>query len=173
MGCKHIRIKCDNTTAISYMSNIGVIVSDSCNNLSKTIQYYIINRKVWLSAVHIPGKDNKTADYMSRLQNENTQWRLSPIIFQRIIKIFYCKPEIDLFALCINYQIDQYTSQHPYRNAIAIDASSISWSELDFYAFPLFSIIRAAMAKVKQEKCLGIMILPWWKTQFWFRIMVP
>ena len=35
---------------------------------------YCINRKVWLSAVHIPGKDNETADYMSRLQNENTEW---------------------------------------------------------------------------------------------------
>ena len=59
-GCKHIRIKSDNTTAISYINNMGGIVSDSCNHLSKTIWYYCINRKVWLSAVHIPGKDNET-----------------------------------------------------------------------------------------------------------------
>ena len=81
--------------------------------------------------------------------------------------IFYCKPEIDLFAPCTNYQIDQYASWwHPDRNAIAIDAFSISWSELNFYAFPPFSKNHAG------EKCSGIMIIPWLKTQFWFPMMV-
>ena len=74
-GCKYIRIKADNTTAISYINIMGGIVSDSYNHLSKKIWDYCINRKVWLSAVHIPGKDNETADYMSRLQNENTEWK--------------------------------------------------------------------------------------------------
>ena len=121
-GCKHIRIKSDNTIAISYINNMGGIFSDSCNHLSKAIWYYCINRKVWLSAVHIPGKDNETADYMSRLQTENTEWRLLPVVFQRILEVFYCKAEIDLFASCMNYQIGQYASWHPDRNEIAIDA---------------------------------------------------
>ena len=34
---------------------------------------YCITRKVWLSAVHMTGKDSKTSDYMSRLQNESTE----------------------------------------------------------------------------------------------------
>ena len=87
---------------------MGGIATDSCNHLSKAIWYYCINRKFWLSAVYIPGKDNETVDYMSRLQNENTEWRLSPIVFQMILEVFFCKPEIDLFASCINYQIGQY-----------------------------------------------------------------
>ena len=76
-GCKHIKIKSDNTTAISYMNNMGVIVSYSCNYLSKTIWYYSINSlgKFGFTAVHIPGKDNETAGYISRLQNESTKWR--------------------------------------------------------------------------------------------------
>ena len=45
-GSKHIRIKSDNTTPISYINNMGGIVSDSCNHLSKTIWFYCINRKV-------------------------------------------------------------------------------------------------------------------------------
>ena len=48
-------------------------VSESCNHLLKTIWYYCINRKVWLSTVHSPGKDNETADYMCRLQKENAE----------------------------------------------------------------------------------------------------
>ena len=74
------------------------IVSDSCNTFSKAIWYYCINRKVWLSAVHIPGKDNETAEYIPWLQNENTKWRLAPIVSQTILQVFCCKPEIDLFA---------------------------------------------------------------------------
>ena len=134
------------------------IVSDSCNHLSKTIWYYCINRKVWLSTVHIPGKDNETADYISRLQNENTENRLSPIVFQRILEFFYCKPEIDLIASCMNYQIGQYASWQADRNAKAIDPFSISWAELNFYAFPPFSLIGAAVAKVRKEKFSGVMI---------------
>ena len=109
---------------------------------------------------------------MSRFQNENAEWRLSPIVFQRILEMFYCKPETDLFASCVHYQIGQYASWHPDSNAIAIDAFSISWSELNFYAFPPFSLIGAAIAKVRKEKCLGIMIILWWKTQFWFPMMI-
>ena len=70
-GCKHIKIKSDNTTAISYINNMRGIPSDSCNHSSKTIWYYCINMKVWLLTVHIPSKVNET---------ENTEWRLSPIV---------------------------------------------------------------------------------------------
>ena len=97
-SCKHIKIKSETTVAISYINNMTGIVSDSCNHLSKTLWYYCINKKVWLSAVHTPGKDNEAADYLSRLQNENIEWKLSPIVFQRILEAFYSKPEIDLFA---------------------------------------------------------------------------
>ena len=76
---------------------------------------------------------------MSRLQNENTKWRLSPAIFHKILRLFYCKPEIDLFASCLNYQIAKYVSWHSDENAVAIDAFSMSWTNLNFYAFPPFS----------------------------------
>ena len=72
----------------------------------------------------------------------------------------------------MNYQTGQYASWHPDRNAIAIDAFRVSWSELNFYGFPPFSLLGAAIAKVRKGKCLGIMIIPWWKTQFRFAMMV-
>ena len=72
-GCKHIRIKSDNATAIAYINNMGGMVSNSCNHLTREIWTYCTDQKIWLSAVYIPGKDNKTADYMSRLFNENTE----------------------------------------------------------------------------------------------------
>ena len=65
-------------------------------SFSKGIWEICIASKVWLTAVLIPGKENITADFMSRLQNENTEWILSPVIFHKILWVFYCKPEIDL-----------------------------------------------------------------------------
>ena len=48
---------------------------------------------------------------------------------------------------------------------------SISWSELNFYAFPPFSLIAATKAKVRKEKCSWIIVKSWWKTQFGIPMM--
>ena len=77
---------------------MGGLVSNSCNHLTKEIWTYCTDQKIWLSAVHIPGKDNNTADYMSRLLNENTEWRLAPFVFHKIVNLFNVTPKIDLFA---------------------------------------------------------------------------
>ena len=61
------------------------------------------------SSYTLPGKENITADFTSRLQNENTEWRLPPAIFHKILRVFYFKLEIDFFT-CLNYQIPKYVS---------------------------------------------------------------
>jgi hypothetical protein len=52
----------DNTTAISYINNMGSITSKKCDKLAKEIWVWCIERNLWLSAWYIPGKDNTTAD---------------------------------------------------------------------------------------------------------------
>ena len=54
----HIRIMCDNTTAVTVVNHMGTSHSDSCNSVAKEIWEWCIDRKVWLSAAHIPGKQN-------------------------------------------------------------------------------------------------------------------
>ena len=77
---------------------MGGLVSNPCNHLTNEIWAYCTDQKIWLSAVHILGKDNNTADYMSRLLNENTEWRLAPFVFHKIVNLFKVTPKIDLFA---------------------------------------------------------------------------
>ena len=51
-GCKHIRIRSDNTNAIAYINNMGGLVLNSCDDFDKGI--WCTGQKIWFSAV----KDN-------------------------------------------------------------------------------------------------------------------
>ena len=67
-----------------------------------------------MSAIHIPGKENNEADHKSRLLNRKAEWKLD---FQKTLKLFSVKPEIDIFASHLNYQIPTYVSWNPDNNA--------------------------------------------------------
>ena len=67
---------------------MGALVSSLCDRLSKEIWTYCSERNTWLSEIHIPGKENEEADYMSRLLNDNTEWKFDSQIFQKILKLF-------------------------------------------------------------------------------------
>ena len=51
---------------------------------------------------------------------------------------------------------------------MAIDAFSLDWRDLCFYAFPPFSLINRVLQKVEQDQRQGIIIVPMWNTQVWF-----
>ena len=82
------------------------------------------------------------------------------------------KPEIDLFATNINTQFGKYASFRPDPGAMYIDAFSIDWFNLKFYAFPPISIIPRVLAKVKQDSEEGIIVVPFWPTQVWYPAML-
>ena len=151
---------------------MGGIVSEKCNDLSKQIWDLCIMENIWISAVHIPGKQNTIADFMSGFLNENTQWQLSPSILNKIVRTFDFEPEIDLFASYLNFQVENYISWFPDPKAIIIDEFSIDWTDKMFYVFPPFSLNDATLARIGDNEASGIMILPWWQTQFWFLLML-
>ena len=59
------------------------------------------------------------------------------------------KLEIDLFATNINTKFGKYATFRPDLEAMYIDAFSIDWSDLTFYAFPPISGIPSAFSKMK------------------------
>ena len=74
-------------------------------------------------------------------------------------------PEIDLFASRMNTQFPKYVSFKPDPSAFAMDAFTLDWSNIMFYAFPPFSVIPAVLSKIVAEKATGVCILPDWPTQ--------
>ena len=164
----HIRIMCDNTTAVNVINYMGTSHSDPCNSVAKEIWEWCIDRKIWLSAAHIPGKQNLIADFESRRNQRASEWRLDKASLIWALERLDFKPDIDLFASRINHQLPRYVSYRPDPEAFAIDAFSLDWSNLDFYAFPPFSVIPTVLNKLVTEGAQGICVLPDWPTQPWY-----
>ena len=168
---KHIRIRSDNCTAIAYINHMGGIKALECDTLAKELWEFCNSRNIWLSAAYIPGKINTVADKLSREFNDQTEWMLQPSIFQNVVEKMQFYPDVDLFASRLNHQVDKYVSWTPDPDSMAVDAFSVSWSNINFYAYPPFSIVGAAISKIVQDRATGIMIIPYWTSQYWYPTM--
>ena len=73
--------------------NMEGSVSEKCNELAKHLWHFCIQENIWISALHILGKENTVADYISRSLHDNTEWQLAPIIFKNIVHTFNFVPE--------------------------------------------------------------------------------
>ena len=146
----HVRIMCDNTTAVSYINEMGGCKSLECNAIAKMIWSWAITKGIWLSASHISGSVNVDADNLSRNLNLNLEWMLSANTFQKIITV-YGQPDIDLFASRLNAQLEDYISWKPDPRARFIDAFTIDWSCFFFYAFPPFCMVSRCVQKIIQD----------------------
>ena len=93
-------------------------------------------RHVVLRARHIPGRLDAIADKLSRQgQIIQTEWSLHQEDFDLLCQTWH-RPQVDMFATRYNYKLVQYVSPVPDPNAWAEDALTVSWENLDMYAFP-------------------------------------
>ena len=78
------------------------------------------------------------------------------------------EPRIDLFASRLNHQCPVYVACRPDPEAMAINAFTLSWSGIQFYAFPPFCIIPSMLQKMTKDKAQGVVAVPYWPNQLWF-----
>ena len=159
----HIRVRIDNTTAVAYVNNMGGVKSIQCDLVAQEIWNWCCSRRIWISAEHIPGSENSVADRKSRVFKDDTEWMLSVGVFEKIVEI-YGPVEIDLFASRLNKQCSKYVSWQPDPEAFHIDALTLSWEPLKFYAFPPFSLVGKVLAKILLDQAEGLVIVPLWTT---------
>lgn len=165
---KTVLVRCDNTTAVTYINNMGGQHSNQCNKLAKELWKFNISHGIFLEAAHIAGVENTQADFMSRL-NENTEWSLKDSVFELICSEFG-HPDVDLFASKFNKKCNQYISWKKDADAVAIDAFTIDWSLFVLpYAFPPFSLLSQVTNKIYNHGGQTIVIVyPAWPAQTWY-----
>lgn len=92
----HVQLQIDNTTAVAYITNMGSSKSTQLNNLAKEMWTWCINKNIWLSAGHIAGKLNTSADNKSHNFSHKHEWALSKNTFTRS---FQCILSLTLICL--------------------------------------------------------------------------
>ena len=139
-----------------------------CNQLTSCkLWLWCIERNLWITATHIPGKLNVLADNESRHTFYDTEWKLDPTVFKRV-SAFWGKPSIDLFPSRLKFQLRPFVPWKPNPQAFAIDALSIGLTEHNFYACPSLALINRVLQKTEQDQSRGVIIVPGWTTQIWF-----
>ena len=143
----HIKILSDNTATVGAINNMGSSKSLRLHEIVVQIWEWALAHGNWLSASHIPGVQNVQADKESRKNDIRTEWMLSDDSFEDILhKLEFC-PTIDLFASRINNKLPRFASFRPDPDAVLINAFSVSWTDLAFYAFPPFICIGRVLQK--------------------------
>ena len=69
------------------------------------------------------------------------------------------KPDLDLFATQINRQFSDYVAYRPDPEAQFMDAFTIDWPDLKFYALPPIAIISKVLSKMSQDEAKGIIVV--------------
>lgn len=164
---KHIKVFCDNTTAVHYVNEMGGTKSVMCNAICLKIWDLCEKIEVWVTCSHVPGRVNLLADAASRKFNDRHEWKLSEAIFRELCEVFGV-PNIDLFASRLNKQVPRFCSWRPDPEAEYFDAFSINWSQFELvYIFPPFALIARCLQKIRAERARGWMIVPVWPSQAW------
>ena len=119
----------------------------------------------------IPESKNVETDHESRVFHENTEWVLSPAVFQLFCERLF-SPQVDLLASKLNHKVPSYVAWRPNPKAVAIDAFAISWTGRLFFAFAPISLITRVLRKIREDKLEGILVAPLWETQPWFPLLI-
>ncbi|XP_046744290.1 uncharacterized protein LOC124410169 [Diprion similis] len=152
-----ILLRIDNTTALSYINRMGSVQFPKLSNLSTEIWRWCEIRDLWIFASYISSRDNKEADEESRVKQNETEWELASWAYDQIESTFG-KFDIDLFASNVNAKCKKFVSWHRDPEACAVDAFTIPWTNLYFYAFPPFSVILRTIRKIIAEKANGVLV---------------
>ena len=165
---KHIKILSDNTATVGALNNMGSSKSWDLDEAVTNIWDWALHKENWITASHIPGVLNVEADLESRKAESRTEWMLNRDIFQYVTNEFCFFPVMDLFASRLNNQLQRFASFRPDPEAEIIDSFTVSWSDIDFYAFPPFICIGRVIQKINMDGATGILIVPDWPNQVWY-----
>ncbi|KAL0146452.1 hypothetical protein M9458_058244, partial [Cirrhinus mrigala] len=162
---RHVLVRTDNTTVVSYINHQGGIRSRSLQRLAERFLLWADRNLLSIRAVHVPGSQNCGADMLSRGGPVHGEWRLHPQTIQMIWSLFG-EAEIDLFASEENAHCQLFFS---LTNApLQGDALSSRWPKKRKYAFPPVKIMPLVLQKIREEKGTVLLVAPSWPNQPWF-----
>ncbi|XP_073405955.1 uncharacterized protein [Dendrobates tinctorius] len=163
----HVRVFSDNQVTVAYINHQGGTRSKPLMNVAERLFQLAERHFLSLTALHIKGKENITADFLSRNLLRQGEWSLKTSIFDLIVQK-WGQPERDLFATMENRKVRQFCSLNPRENPLAVDAFLIKWDFRLAYAFPPLSLLPLVLRKIRRDRARVIVIFPFWPRRAWF-----
>ena len=124
-----------------------------------------------LTAQHIPDTSNCVADTESRTIRARTDWKLNPLVFNRINKIFG-PLEIDLFASRLTHQLPRYFRWRPDPLEEATDTFQQNWGTLKGFANPPWCLMGRVLSQVMEQRAQVVLVASVWKSQPWYPVLL-
>ena len=118
---KAVLLRLDNIMAVSHINHKGGTTSPQLCKLAITMWTWCISQNITLTAEHLPGHLNVTADQESRVVRDRCDWMLNPHVFQKIQENMG-PLEVDLFASSLTRQLPHFYSWRVNPEAAATDA---------------------------------------------------
>ncbi|KYN08287.1 hypothetical protein ALC62_00717 [Cyphomyrmex costatus] len=155
-----VLLRIDNTTALAYINRYGSIQFPHLSAIVRDLWHWCEVRNIFIFASYISSLENSIADAESRITDPDTEWSLSDEAFLKLSDIF--GPfDLDLFASLINSKCDAYIFWFPDPGSVAVDAFTVSWKGIDFYAFPPFILLPRVLRKIVEDEATGTVVIPW------------
>ena len=167
-----IAIKTDNSTAVAYINHQGGTKCDILCDLALELWRFCIKRRIMIKAFHLKGRENRRADYLSRLSPSDHSYFLKQKIFNRIKFSLKFDLVLDAFGSRLNAKLPLFISRFPDPFSACNDAFSVLWKD-NIYLFPPIPILHRVLSKFISDKVgHGLLVCPYWPSQPWFPIIL-
>lgn len=164
---QHVHLRLDNSTAVALIMKMGTTRSPALLQVAQQIWDYALQKQITLTAEHLPGVTNTTADRLSREFQDSSSWKLDRSTFD-LLQQTRGPWEVDMFADRLTHQLPKYMSWKADPGSIQTDAFQIQWGRIQGYAFPPFCLIDRCLAKVQKDRATITIVTPTWQSQVWY-----
>ena len=168
-GCV-LRWHCDNAAAVRILD-----FGSSKPHLQQIA--YRIDQVCWcynirLFPVWIPRGQNRQADVLSKRSGAGDDWQLHPRWFHYLDSL-WGPHTVDRFADNLNAHLPVFNSDRLCVGTAGVDAFSFSWTGQNNWLCPPVSLILRVLDKVKADKAVATLVVPWWESAYFWPSIRP
>ena len=120
---------------------------------------------------HLTGALNSIADRELRTWSDRSEWKLNPILFQKI-NLLLGPLSTDLFASRLSTHLPSWK---PDLLAMAVDAFTVDWGSIPgkLCANPPWNLVGRVLSQVLNQRVEELVLVqPVWKAQLWYPVLL-